>query len=37
MSSADVVMEGAKCVELGKVIIGGDEEKFFQIGDQLPS
>ena len=29
-------MEGAECEELGKVIIGGDEEKFFQIKDQLP-
>ena len=37
MLSADVMMEGAKCEELGKVIISGDEEKFFQIGDQLPS
>ena len=35
MSSADVVMEGAKCEKLGKVIIGGDDEKFFQIRDQL--
>ena len=29
-------MEGAECEELGKVIIGCDEEKFFQIKDQLP-
>ena len=36
MLSADVMMEGAKSEELGKVIIGGDEEKFFQIEDQLP-
>ena len=36
MSFVDMVMEGAECEELGKVIIGGDEEKFFQIKDQLP-
>ena len=36
MSSADLVMEGAKCKELRKVIIGSDEKKFFQVGDQLP-
>ena len=37
MLSADVMMEGEKCEELRKVIIGSDKEKFFQIGDQLPS
>ena len=31
-----MVMERAECEELGKVIIGCDEEKFFQIKDQLP-
>ena len=29
MLSIDVVVEGAKCEELEKVIIGDDEEKFF--------
>ena len=29
MLSTDVVVEGAKCEELEKVIIGDDEEKFF--------
>ena len=36
MSSVEDVMEGAKCVGLRKVIIGGDNEKFFQVRDQLP-
>ena len=30
------VVEGAKCEDLEKVVIGGDSEKFFQIGAQLP-
>ena len=34
--SMNVVMEGAKCEELEKVIIGDDKEKFFQVGAQLP-
>ena len=29
--STDVVIERAKCEELEKVIIGDDEEKFFQV------
>ena len=33
VSSAEDVMEGAKCEGLRKVIIGGDEEKFFQVRD----
>ena len=37
VSFVDMVMERAECEELGKVIIGCDEEKFFQIRDQLPS
>ena len=32
----DVVVEGAKCEELEKVIIGDDDEMFFQVGVQLP-
>ena len=32
----DVVIERAKCEELEKVIIGDDEEKFFQVGVRLP-
>ena len=34
--SADVVVEGAKCEELEKIVIDDDEEKFFQVGVQLP-
>ena len=34
--SLDVVVEGAKCEELEKIIIDNDEEKFFQLGVQLP-
>ena len=30
------VAEAAMCEQLEKVIIGGDEEKFFQVGVQLP-
>ena len=33
VSSAEDVMEGAKCEGLRKFIIGGDEEKFFQVRD----
>ena len=36
MLSTDVVVEGVKCEQLEKVVIGNDEEKFFQIGVQLP-
>ena len=32
----DIAAEGAKCKDLEKVVIGGDSEKFFQIGAQLP-
>ena len=34
--SLDVVVEGEKCEELEKIIIDNDEEKFFQLGVQLP-
>ncbi|XP_075633516.1 uncharacterized protein LOC142605975 [Castanea sativa] len=34
--SMDVVVERAKCEELEKVVIDDDEEKFFQMGVQLP-
>ena len=30
------MVEGAKCKQLDKVVIGDDEEKFFQVGVQLP-
>ena len=30
-----MVVEGAKCAELEKIVIGDDEEKFFQVGVQL--
>ena len=36
MLPTDVVAEGAKCEQLEKVVIGDDEEKFFQVGVQLP-
>ena len=31
-----MVVEGAKCEELEKIIIDDEEEKFFQVGVQLP-
>ena len=31
-----MVVEGAKCEELEKIVIDDDEEKFFQVGVQLP-
>ena len=34
--SSNVMVEGAKCEELEKIIIDNDEEKFFQVGVQLP-
>ena len=34
--SPEVVVEGAKCEQLEKVVIDDDEEKFFQVGVQLP-
>ena len=36
MSPLDTAVEGAKCKDLEKVVIGGDLEKFFQIGAHLP-
>ena len=36
MSPLDTAVKGAKCEDLEKVVIGGDSEKFFQIGAQLP-
>ena len=32
----DVVVEGIKCEELEKIVIDDEEEKFFQVGVQLP-
>ena len=32
----DVVVEGVKCEELEKIVIDDEEEKFFQVGVQLP-
>ena len=32
----DAVSEGAKCEELEKIVIDDDQEKFFQVGAQLP-
>ena len=37
MLSMNAVLEGVKCEELEKVVIGDDNEKFFQVGAQLPS
>ena len=36
MLSMDVVLEGASCEELEKVVISDDKEKFFQVGVLLP-
>ena len=36
MPPLDTAAEGAKCEDLEKVVTGGDSEKFFQIGAQLP-
>ena len=37
MLSTGVVVERVKCEQLEKVFIGNDEEKFFQVGVQMPS
>ena len=36
MLSMDVVLEGASCEELEKVVISDDKDKFFQVRAQLP-
>ena len=36
MSSMDAMLEGASCEELERVVISDDNEKFFQVGAQLP-
>ena len=36
MPPLNTAAEGSKCEDLEKVDIGGDSEKFFQIGAQLP-
>ena len=36
MSPPDTATEEAKYEDLEKVVIGGDPEKFFQVGAQLP-
>ena len=36
MLPTNIVVERAKCKQLDKVVIGDDEEKFFQVGVQLP-
>ena len=36
MLSTDMVIEGTKCEDLEKVIIGDDEKKFFQVEVRLP-
>ena len=30
------IVEGAKCEDLEKIVVGDDPEKFFQVGAQLP-
>ena len=32
----DELVEGAKCEDLEEVTVGDDQEKFFQVGSQLP-
>ena len=32
----DAMLEGARCEELEMVVISDDNEKFFQVGAQLP-
>ena len=32
----DTIAEEAKCEDLEEVVIGGDSEKFFPVGAQLP-
>ena len=32
----DTVVEEANCEDLEEVVIGGDQEKFFRVGAQLP-
>ena len=32
MLPEDVALEGAKCEELEKIVMGGDSDKFFQVG-----
>ena len=34
--SLGAAAKGAKCEELEKIVIGNDEEKFFQVGAKLP-
>ena len=36
MLSPDTAAEEAKCKDLDKVVIGGTQGKFFQVGAQLP-
>ena len=36
VSPLDTAAEEAKCEDLEEVVIGGDPEKFFQVGAQLP-
>ena len=36
MLSTEVEEGGAKCEKLERVVIGNNEEKFFQVGVQLP-
>ena len=35
--SSDTMTEGAKCEDLEKIIIDDDDEKYFQVGVQLPT
>ena len=36
VSPPDTAAEDAKCKNLEEVVIGGDPEKFFRVGAQLP-
>ena len=36
MPPLEIVVEEAKCEDLERVVVGGDVEKFFQVGAKLP-
>ena len=36
MPPLEIAAEEAKCEDLERVVVGGDAEKFFQVGARLP-